>query len=78
MSSLTIMAIAVDRYRIIVHSHLRQVSQLLNKKIPDTTMQVGPCGAWLLLPIIFLVSCVLSGTIYVKTELHSLATILVR
>ena len=45
MSSLTIMTIAVDRYRIIVHSHLRQV---------------GPCGAWLLLPFIFLTSCVLS------------------
>ena len=63
MSSLTIMAIAVDRYRMIVYSHL---------------CQVGPCLAWLLLPVIATISSALAATIWAKTQLLSLYTILVR
>ena len=62
MSSLTIVAIACDRYRVIVS--------------PDR-LQVGGGQAWACLPAILLVSCLLSSPLFFRTKLFSLATFLV-
>ena len=63
MSSLTMMAIAGDRYRVIL--------------CPDR-LQVGPRQAWAALPAIFLLSCLLSSFIFFKTKLFTLAQVMVR
>ena len=63
MSSLTMMAIAGDRYRVII--------------CPDR-LQVGPRQAWAALPAIFLLSCLLSSLLFFKTNLFSLARVMVR
>ena len=62
MSSLTNMAIALDRYRVIVK--------------PDSP-QVTTGGAWLLLPVISLLASALSFPITYKTKLVSLKQFLV-
>ena len=62
MSSLTNVAIALDRYRVIVKPN---------------NVQVSTEGAWLLLPLIFLAASVLSFPITYKTRLVSLKQFLV-
>ena len=62
MSSLTIVAIAGDRYRVIIS--------------PDR-LQVGPRQAWASLPVIFLLSLLLSSPLFFKTKLYTLAEIMV-
>ena len=62
MSSLTNMAIALDRYRVIVK--------------PES-LQVSTRGAWLLLPVIFVSASALSAPISYKTKLVSLKQFLV-
>ena len=63
MSSLSLMAIAGDRYRVIL--------------CPDR-LQVGPRQAWAALPAIFLLSCLLSSFIFFRTNLYSMARVMVR
>ena len=62
MSSLTNMALALDRYRVIVK---------------PTSVQVSTGGAWVLLPLIFVVASALSFPITYKTRLVSLKQLLV-
>ena len=62
MSSLTNMAIALDRHQVIVK--------------PDS-VQVSTTGAWLLLPIIALVAFALSFPITFKTKLVTLKDLMV-
>ncbi|XP_023344207.1 neuropeptide F receptor [Eurytemora carolleeae] len=61
MSSLTIVAIALDRYRVIVSSSGKQIGEL---------------GAWLLLPFIFILSFILSTPVLMASTLDSLENLL--
>ena len=63
MSSLTIIAIAADRHRVIIS--------------PDR-LQVGAGQAWASLPVIFLLSALLSSPLYFNTKFLSLGQILVK
>ena len=63
MSSLSLMAIAGDRYRVIL--------------CPDR-LQVGPRQAWAALPAIFLLSCLLASCVFFRTNLLTMTEVLVR
>ena len=63
MSSLSLMAIAGDRYRVILCPH---------------SLQVGPRQAWAALPAIFILSCLLSSFVFFRTNLYTMAELLVR
>ena len=62
MSSFTVMAVAIDRYRVIVRS---------------SSMQIGYRQAWATLPAIFLVSVIFSSAIFFRSHIRTLTTMAV-
>ena len=77
MSSFTIMAIAVDRHRMICRPTYRQVSSVPSDCIEQLPPQIGFGWALLLCLGIFLTALLFCLPLYFKTRLHSLTRILV-
>ena len=77
MSSLTIMAISADRFRVIVHSEQRQVVPSTTNPLQSQTVQVSPGQAWLLLPLILSLSCALAAPVFINSQLYPLSNFLV-
>ena len=79
MSSLTNMAIAVDRYRFIVRSQSMQVgNSRLVLALDNSLLQISNLGAVIVFLGISLLSCGLAFPIMYKTKLLSLEQMMVR
>ena len=77
MSSFTILAIAVDRHRMICRPTYRQVTSQYQLNISKQISQIGFGWAVLLCLAIFLTALLFCLPLYFKTRLHSLTNILV-